>query len=257
MSTSLDAAKWKVQWAEKHFSDFKDIVLGRSTGIDTRATTVRHYDLPRLQSSASAQFLAPPPECRLAFGDAIHQLRSSLDHITYAMVQVLTSDVRILRRVDFPIFTEQKRFDTESRGVKCLRDLLAPEQFAAIQATQPYQRRPDAPEEDPLWILSALDNIDKHRTILVVDPRLLTKRKFVDGTTEVIKQPPVVDANGVSFPLPTSRSADEVEAQETSFTIVLAETGLRCDNRIVFGVWRELVENVKGVISEFESKGLV
>ena len=138
-----------------------------------------------------------------------------------------------------------------------MRQLLAPGQFAAIQATQPYQRRSDAPEEDPLWILSALDNIDKHRTILVVDPRRMTKRKLVDGTTEVIKQPLVVDARGASFPLPTPRPVGEVEAEETSLTLVLAETGLACDNKIVFGVWRELVENVKGVISEFESKGLL
>ena len=43
MSASLDEAKCKVQWGEKHFSDFKDILLGRSTGEDTRKTTVVHY----------------------------------------------------------------------------------------------------------------------------------------------------------------------------------------------------------------------
>jgi len=45
--------------------------------------------------------------------------------------------------------------------------------------------------------------------------------------------------------------------EETSLTVVLAETGLSWDNRIIFGVWRELVENVKAVTSDFESKGLV
>ena len=45
MSTSLDGAKTKVQWAEKHFGDFKDIVFGRSTGVDTREKTVIHYNL--------------------------------------------------------------------------------------------------------------------------------------------------------------------------------------------------------------------
>ena len=83
MSTSLDAAKCKVQWGEKHFSDFKDILLGRSTGLDTRKTTIVHYDLQRQPNPAPSHFHAPPRECRLAFGDAIHQLRSSLDHITY------------------------------------------------------------------------------------------------------------------------------------------------------------------------------
>jgi len=53
MSASLDAAKTKVQWAEKHFSDFKDILLGRNTGVDARETTVLHYDLQQQPNAGS------------------------------------------------------------------------------------------------------------------------------------------------------------------------------------------------------------
>lgn len=45
--------------------------------------------------------------------------------------------------------------------------------------------------------------------------------------------------------------------EETSLTVVLSETGLAWDNRIVFGVWRELVHSVKAVIDDFEFKGIV
>lgn len=44
--------------------------------------------------------------------------------------------------------------------------------------------------------------------------------------------------------------------EETSLTVVLSETGLSWDNRIIFGVWRDLIHDVKDVISGFESKGL-
>jgi hypothetical protein len=256
MSTSLDEAKCKVQWGEKHFGDFKDILLGRSTGVDTRKTTVVHYNLERQPSPNQPQFVAPPRECRLAFGDAIHQLRSALDHITYAMVKPITQDPDVLRKVDFPIFVKVERFD-ESRSVKLLKKHLRPEHFTAILETQPFKRTPFTPQTEPLWILSELDNIDKHRTVLVVDPRLMTKRKMVDGTTQVIKQPPVQGAQGYSFPLSVPQSLDKVEMQETSLTVVLSETGLAWDNRIVFGVWRELVASVKAVIDDFESKGVV
>ena len=138
-----------------------------------------------------------------------------------------------------------------------MRKLLGPDQFTAILDTQPYKREPASPESDPLWILSELDNIDKHRTILVVDPRLMTKRRMVDGTTQVIKQPLVPGAQGFSSPCPIPQAPDEVEMEETSLTVVLSETGLGWDNRIIFGVWRELIANVKVVISDFESKGLV
>ena len=256
MSTSLDAAKCKVQWGEKHFSDFKDIFLGRSTGIDTRKTTIVHYNFQRQTSPGPAHLLAPSRECRLAFGDAIHQLRSSLDHITYEMVRQVTTDVSVLRKVDFPIFVDQALFDNQSRSVKLLRQYLRPEQFAAIEGTQPYKRKPSAPETDPLWILSELDNIDKHRTILVVDPRLMTKRKMVDGTMQVIKQPLVPGAQAFSLPLPHP-TPSEVEMEETSLTVVLSETGLAWDNQIIFGVWRRLIDDVKAVISDFECNGLV
>jgi hypothetical protein len=101
--------------------------------------------------------------------------------------------------------------------------------------------------------LSELDNIDKHRTILVVDPRLMTKRKMVNGTTQVVKQPLVPGAQAFSLPLPAP-APSEVEMEETSLTVVLSETGLKWDDRIIFGVWRELIENVKAVIRDFDPR---
>jgi hypothetical protein len=257
MSASLDEAKSKVQWGEKHFSDFKDILLGRTSGIDARKTTVLHYDLQKQSNPVPPSPFAPARECRLAFGDAIHQLRSSLDHITYAMVKPLTTDHDVLRKVDFPIFIKGELFEKHSRSVTYLRNLLRPDQFAAILGTQPYKRNSTAPETDPLWILSELDNIDKNRTILVVDPRLMTKRRLVDGTTQVIKQPLVPGAQGLGLPKHVPRAPSEVEVEERTLTVVLSETGLSWDNRIVFGVWRELVANVKAVITDFEAGGLV
>jgi hypothetical protein len=246
---SLDAAKCKVQWAEKHFSDFKDIILGRSSGIDTRKTTIVHYEFERPTRPAPANFLAPPAECRLAFGDAVHQLRSSLDHITYAMVKPLTTSRDVLRKVAFPIFVKEEPFEKQSQSVRYLRDLLRPDQFAVILRTQPYKRNPTAPETDPLWILSELDNIDKHRSILVVDPRLMTIRKTTDGEVRVHKQKLVPGATGFAFPLP---APDEVDVQDPAFTVVLSETGLSWDNRIIFNVWRGLVASVKETIASFE-----
>ena len=241
----LDPAKAKVQWAEKHFGDFKDIILGRSSGTDTRKTTVIHYQFQGQPSPAPANFLAPSRECRLAFGDAIHQLRSALDHIVYVMVQPLTTDPKILRKVDFPIYVDDALFKG-TKSFKHLGTLLRLDQFAAIVRTQLYERNVTAPQTDPLWILSELDNINKHRTILVVDPRLMTVRKGADGQVRVVKQPLVPGAIGFRPQLP---APDEVDVQDPAFTVVLSETGLAYDNRIVFGVWRELIDNVKAVIT--------
>jgi hypothetical protein len=182
MGKSLDSAKAKVQWAEKHFSDFKDIVFGRSDGIDRRPTTVTHYSVPRQTYSGASQF-ALNRECRLAFGDAVHQLRASLDHVVYKLVEGLTTDPRAVRKIDFPLYSCEDLFN-RSRGVKHLRELLPSDQFEEILSSQPYRRYPHAPESDWLWVLHELDNIDKHPTILVVDPRLMIKTRQADGLTQ-------------------------------------------------------------------------
>ena len=249
----LDAAKTKVQWAEKHFGDFKDIAFGRGSGTDTRRTTVVHYDLQRQPDARPAQIATPSRECRLAFGDAVHQLRSSLDHIVYALIHPLTTDQKVLRKVDFPIYINENLFEA-SKGVGHLQRLLTPAQFTEIEQAQPYKRNPAAPEDDWLWVLSELDNIDKHRTILVVDPSLMTKRLLADGTFSVVKHRLEAGAQIFDVPPPTP---SEVKVEERTFVVVLAETGLRCDNTTVVKVWREMIASVKGVISNFESKGLI
>jgi hypothetical protein len=251
MSASLDAAKAKVQWAEKHFGDFKDILFGRSTGVGTRKTTVLHYDVQRQSNPGPARFLAPPRECRLAFGDAVHQLRSSLDHIVYALAQPLTTDPKVLRKIDFPIYIDENLFNG-SKGVGHLRRLFSADQFAAIVRAQPYKRNPVAPHTEWLWVLSELDNIDKHRTILVVDPRLMTKFRTADGKTTVIKHPLIAGTESFSVALTVPHSPPEVEVQETAFVVVLAETGLACDNITAIQAWRDMVAAVKNVIATFE-----
>src|SRR5688572_33005885 len=87
MSALIDAAKAKVNWAEKHFGDFKDILFGRSSCVDTRNTTILHFDLQRQPRTGPSPMFSPPRECRLAFGDAVHQLRSSLDHLVCALAR--------------------------------------------------------------------------------------------------------------------------------------------------------------------------
>jgi len=117
---------------------------------------------------------------------------------------------------------------------------------------QPYKRNPVAANTDWLWVLSELDNIDKHRTVLVVDPRLMTKYRTSDGKTTVIKQPFIAGTESFAVALTVPHSPPDVEVQETSLVVVLAETGLRCDNITVIKVWRELVNSVKTVIGTFE-----
>jgi hypothetical protein len=171
--------------------------------------------------------------------------------VVYTLIDGLTTDQKTLRKIDFPIYAREDLFE-RSKGVGHLKALLPADQFAEILNAQPYKRNPAAPETDWLWVLSELDNIDKHRTIIVVDPRLMTKRRTADGRVSVVKQPFVRSAQGFSVPLPVPASPSEVDVEERAIVVVLAETGLHCDNFTAIKVWRELVDSVKPVIGRFE-----
>jgi hypothetical protein len=128
---------------------------------------------------------------------------------------------------------------------------LPADQFAAVENAQPYKRNSVLVHTDWLWVLSELDNIDKHRTILVVDPRLMIKTT-IGGRTTVVKQPFVSGSSGSKGELPSSASASEVDMQETAIVLVLADTGLACDNIQAIRVWRNMIDAVKGIIGTFE-----
>lgn len=98
----------------------------------------------------------------LMFGDFVHNLRSALDHVVYALAVKETG-------TDPPPKHKALAFvllDDPAEWLKQQWRLpgLTPAMRAAVEAVQPYQTAlPD--HTDVLRILTELDNVDKHRTI--------------------------------------------------------------------------------------------
>lgn len=95
-------------------------------------------------------------------GDAVHNLRSVLDHLAWNLA---TDQARAStpRRIEFPIFLDNPHEDAEIRGafmkkLNCLR----PEAHAVIDGAQPYKT---GDSHHPLWLLQTLWNTDKHRAL--------------------------------------------------------------------------------------------
>jgi hypothetical protein len=112
-----------------------------------------------------------PVELSVTVGDIVHNLRSALDHIAYALVPDPT------RRTNFPIFDEPDDFfcavklpAKRNRGPLAGLDPESPA-FALIEGAQPYMGG-HPPDTDPLRILSALNNEDKHRAIVACNTAL-------------------------------------------------------------------------------------
>jgi len=103
----------------------------------------------------------PPDDFSLIIGDCLHNLRSALDSLVYALAIAEKGDPlpeAVAKRVQFPITEDPKAFKDAKRRIKDISQGAQVE----IEALQPYNRRSDDYTRDPLWILNALSNIDKH-----------------------------------------------------------------------------------------------
>jgi len=118
----------------------------------------------------------PPPKLAALIGDAVHNIRSALDHIAYAVAcrQTPTLTRNEIRNIAFPVAGRPRQFKKQLKKAH----LAASEYSAFFETVQPYKSR-----WPWLALISTLDNIDKHRRLtlpvaaferLRVEPRGLT-----------------------------------------------------------------------------------
>lgn len=91
----------------------------------------------------------------MLIGEIAHALRSALDNIAWAVA------VKRDRFTSFPISIKDKADITTSL------ERLSKDVWGDIDAVQPYTRPYGEQRSHPLWLLSRINNIDKHRTILL------------------------------------------------------------------------------------------
>jgi hypothetical protein len=162
----LANARMKLQRAEEHF---QELMTSHATFTDPD-TRNPYRMLPEFGDKPNetiwrAKITDPPPleKWGAMVGDCIHCLRSALDHVAYELVRINrpTSDYS-----EFPICKERDRWRIDRP--KKLPDVPA-RALAQVQRAQPYKRGADA-RYHPLWVIHALDIMDKHRRLNIVSP---------------------------------------------------------------------------------------
>jgi hypothetical protein len=203
---SSDNAFLKFHRAGKHLDDL-DLSLkkwvhdGHHTNWLEPDPTAEDY----LFIKASADEIPPNP-FSLLIGDAVQNFRSSLEHLAFALTSAHTDPVpdQMARDSQFPIIGDEDRKGTAGQGPamfesqrKCIVG-MHPEAQAVIQRLQPYHRGKDF-KDDPLWILSVLSNIDKHRVLHLVTgyPHVFTFDPFRSEFPRLVYR----NAKAVSFEL--------------------------------------------------------
>ena len=176
----LSGIRAKIERAEEHIADVQVMVNRVRDSYQWEPS--REFNPETKLYRIFFRGTAPPIPDRLKIvaGEAIHQLRSALDHLVCQMIihesELLGSPEPDLARRGFPIFHKQnaKKFARMIEGISV-------EAKAAIEGLQPY-RFDGAPQEHYLFALGEFDNIDKHRLLLVVSSALVKQGVSVGGS---------------------------------------------------------------------------
>ena len=137
----------------------------------------------------------------IIIGDAVHNMRSALDHILVAM-----RPQKYKRNAGFPIFLDDpwtgEQTERKTRDVAIFENAtasLSHEAIDAIKRFQPYldQEEGSDPKRNALGVITRLDNADKHRDPIVVIPGLIKVHTVVTVRDELpLEQEPPPHPNG-------------------------------------------------------------
>jgi hypothetical protein len=168
----------KLKQARKHLATLEREVEEYARHSQARFEHI--YDAERNQFAAVLRAdHAPPLSIGASIGDVLHNLRSSLDNITWHIVTNFTPRPEDPLKIYFPITQEGPSFDIDAP--KRLPGVPA-EVVEVFRQLQPWYWRVQArgllgakkvPKKgdqadvrrEPLSVLSRLSNVDKHRTI--------------------------------------------------------------------------------------------
>jgi len=167
----------------------------------------------------------PLPDISLLLGDCLHNFRGVLDHTIWFASCVNRGDPPPgPKRIAFPAWDDADTY--KARGLHAVSTKVK----AVVESLQPYHAGKDA-RSHPLWALSELNNVDKHREVHAVFQVALAPTIGVSSTNagvwyEAMDAGPVEDGTVVArLFIPLSFQRTEVEVNlNTSHGVVIDKT---------------------------------
>jgi hypothetical protein len=115
------------------------------------------------------RYTKPPDRLGLIIGDAVHNLRSALDHVAVALAEdgAASEGIRMTEResrhIQFPIASSPDEFASQVRAGRLSH--VKPAAQEQIERRQPYITA-SVPDNSILATLARLDNADKHHSLI-------------------------------------------------------------------------------------------
>lgn len=167
----------------------------------------------------------PLPDVSALLGDCLHNFRGVLDHmIWFASVLNSGDPPPKPKGISFPVWDNATTY--KARGL----DAVSPQVRAVVETLQPYHAGKYA-RSHPLWALSELNNVDKHRQVHAVNHVALAPVISVTSTGagawfEAMEAGPVEDGTVVARVFtPVSFAATDVEVNlNLTRGVAIAET---------------------------------
>jgi hypothetical protein len=202
MTDLFTSARLKIERADKHISD-----LEKKLSVFTRQTldaSVCYRDEATTDITLTA--IAPPPSFALLIGDAIHNLWSALDHLTWELVGLDGGCQH--SRLYFPTGRDRAYYN------KRCREITTPSANVK-QLFESLEAFPDGVGH-LLYVAHRLDNADKHRILTpVVNAPSIDELVLVSDEGKIIR------------PLSHLYGGNSVLCQGETFTIDGAHVGTR------------------------------
>lgn len=272
MAASLDVIRpllAKLEWAEKHIFHLQELRDGWKEGEEDR---VRFEDNPNTGERSYYVVDIPPipADFALITGDAIHNIRSTLDHLAHALVVVCEKSPGPFQHVYFPIAIDSDKYKTAKTRIERARE----DPKNAIDGIEPY----GGGAGEILWHLHALDIIDKHQLMITTvstnlrysSPPIqaaMIKNLFLGmGSDELGPSQDahafLVESKDVIFPLKagnklcTRAKAEVSEHMYFPFEIAFGEPQFVAGKSVIETLHR-MADFVRYVIRDFDARGFL
>jgi hypothetical protein len=185
----------KLDWARKHLDRLESEIQIFVDSEPYTPTFEKQEQVGRWISRIRVNRTIPS-EWSLIVGDVLHNLRSALDNVVYALITNESGTPAKPAQIQFPIFGDSADF--KAKREKYLAG-MNPKAVAIIEGLQPFNRL-DRKWHSQLTILNYLSNIDKHRHIIVTTMAGALTNVTVDAfrlvpelTNVITRKVPIVD----------------------------------------------------------------
>jgi hypothetical protein len=157
-ASRIDGIRLKIERAKKHISDL-DVRIAKFCESKPYTIAAKPHAVPQIHHTTlyvkSVQ--AVPPDFSLIVGDAVHNLRSSLDHLAWQLVEV--GGGKPGRDTYFPICNSGEKY-ASAMGKREMKSITV-DAKEAIRVVQSY-----VSGDRTLLHIHGLDIVDKHRLVL-------------------------------------------------------------------------------------------